>query len=54
MISVIIPAHNEESVIARCLEAFVTGAEPGELEAIVVANGCSDATAEIALAMAPR
>jgi len=48
MISVIIPAHNEERVIARTLEAMVAGASPGELEIIVVANGCSDATADVA------
>ena len=46
MITVIIPAHNEESVIERCLSALVTGAEPGELEVIVACNGCSDRTAQ--------
>lgn len=48
MISVVIPAHNEESVIARGLEAITSGAAPGELEVIVVCNGCVDRTAEIA------
>jgi glycosyltransferase involved in cell wall biosynthesis len=48
MISVIIPAHNEERVIVRTLEAMIAGHSPGELEIIVVANGCSDATAEVA------
>lgn len=48
MISVIIPAHNEEQVIRRCLKAFVPGAEPGELEVVVVCNACNDRTAEIA------
>lgn len=46
MISVVIPAHNEERVIARGLAALVEGA--GELEIIVVCNGCSDGTAEAA------
>ncbi len=48
MISVIIPAHNEESVIARCLESVLKGARPGELEVIVACNGCKDRTAAIA------
>ena len=48
MISVIIPAHNEASVIRRGLEELTRGALGGELEVIVVCNGCHDATAEIA------
>jgi glycosyltransferase involved in cell wall biosynthesis len=48
MTSIIIPAHNEESVIRRGLHAVLDGAAPGELEVIVVCNGCSDATAAIA------
>ncbi len=48
MISVIIPAHNEESVIARGLRCIIEGVRPGELEVIVVCNGCTDRTAEIA------
>ena len=50
MISVIVPAHNEESVIERCLTALLDGVQPGELEIIVVCNGCSDGTAEKARA----
>jgi glycosyltransferase involved in cell wall biosynthesis len=48
MTSIIIPAHNEESVIRRGLLAVLDGAAPGELEVIVVCNGCSDATADVA------
>jgi len=48
MISVVIPAHNEERVLKRCLEALLEGAEPRELEVIVVCNGCSDGTLEVA------
>jgi glycosyltransferase involved in cell wall biosynthesis len=48
MTSIIIPAHNEASVIRRGLRAVLDGAAPGELEVIVVCNGCSDATAAIA------
>jgi glycosyltransferase involved in cell wall biosynthesis len=46
--SVVIPAHNEEAVIARCLREMGRGAMEGELEIVVVANGCTDRTAEIA------
>src|SRR5688572_25787192 len=48
MISVVIPAHNEEAVIARCLAALVRGARDGELDVVVVCNGCSDRTAQAA------
>jgi glycosyltransferase involved in cell wall biosynthesis len=47
MFSVIVPAHNEERVIARCLRALVEGAAPGELEVIVVCNACKDGTADV-------
>lgn len=46
MISVIIPVHDEEVLIGSCLSRVLEGAEPGELEVIVVANDCTDATAE--------
>lgn len=48
MISVVIPAHNEATVIARTLRALTTGAVPGELDVVVVCNGCTDDTAAIA------
>lgn len=54
MISIIIPAHNESAVIARTLKAITDGAQPRELEVIVVCNGCSDDTAEIARRFRPR
>ena len=47
-ITVIIPAHNEAAVIERCLRALTEGAQAGELELIVVANGCRDDTAAVA------
>jgi len=53
MISVIIPAHNESSVIARTLKAMTDGTAPGELEVIVVCNGCTDDTAAVAHRFVP-
>jgi glycosyltransferase involved in cell wall biosynthesis len=46
--SVVIPAHNEEAVLGRCLRVLLAGTAPGELDVVVVANACSDRTAEIA------
>ncbi len=46
--SVVIPAFDEEAVIGDCLDALLAGAKPGELEIVVVANGCEDRTAEVA------
>lgn len=50
MFSVIIPAYNEAAIIERCLRAMLVDAAPGELEIIVVANGCKDDTADRARA----
>ncbi len=47
MISIIIPAYNEENVIARCLEPLLPGTRDNEVEIIVICNGCTDATAQI-------
>jgi glycosyltransferase involved in cell wall biosynthesis len=49
VVSIIIPAHNEEQVIARGLAALI-GAADGEQEIIVVCNGCTDSTAAMARA----
>ncbi|GIH12937.1 glycosyltransferase [Rugosimonospora africana] len=46
--SVVIPAHNEQAVIAACLAPLAPLAESGALEIVVVCNGCTDATAEVA------
>ncbi len=48
MISVIVPAHDESSVIAHTLRSLTEGCADGELQIVVVCNGCSDDTAEIA------
>lgn len=47
MLSVIIPASNEERFIGPCLTALL-GSDPVAAEVIVVANGCHDKTAEVA------
>lgn len=49
-ISVVIAAHNEANVIGGCLDALLADAEPGELDIVVVANGCTDTTADVAAA----
>lgn len=48
--SVVIPAHDEAAVIGRCLASFVGDLAPGEAEVFVVANGCTDRTADVACA----
>jgi len=45
-ISIVIPAHDEEARIAEGLETLLEGAREGELDVVVVANGCRDATAD--------
>ena len=47
MISVIIPAHNEQRYLARTLEAL-RHQNYGWFEVIVVANGCTDVTVHVA------
>lgn len=46
--SVIIPAHNEEASIGHCLSSLLKSARPGEFEIVVICNGCSDGTANVA------
>ena len=49
--SVIIPAHNEEKYIGKCLRSIVSAAKyvrPDKVEIIVVANRCTDKTTAIA------
>ena len=53
MISVIVPACNEARVIGRLLGKLVSSASPGELDVVVVANGCTDDTAGIAAGFGP-
>ncbi|WP_291079818.1 glycosyltransferase [Dietzia sp. UBA5065] len=46
--SVVIPAHNEATVLARTLDPLAHAAERGALDVVVVANGCTDSTARVA------
>lgn len=49
-IAVVVPACNEEQLLGRALDAISIAAEAVEVpvEVVVVANGCSDRTSEIA------
>lgn len=51
MLTIVVPAHNEEAFIADCLAALVAS-DPvsGVVEVIVAANGCTDRTVEISQA----
>ena len=48
--SVVIPAHNEEKYIKRCIDSIWVADRvfPGNTEIIVVCNRCTDKTADIA------
>jgi glycosyltransferase involved in cell wall biosynthesis len=51
--SIVIPAHNEQAVISRCLTGLLKDSFPGELEILVVCNGCTDNTAGVAATFGP-
>lgn len=49
MLSVIIPANNEEALLGACLSSLLASDSPAcPIEIVVVANGCTDRTAEVA------
>jgi hypothetical protein len=48
VISVVVPAHDEARVIDRLLGQLTSGLPPEGLDVVVVANGCTDDTAQIA------
>ena len=54
MVSVVIAAHNEEAVIGACLDALLRQTSDGPLEIVVSANGCTDQTAQVAVARGVR
>lgn len=51
--SVIIPAYNEANVLASTLRSLLSDAYAQEFEIIIICNGCTDNTAEIAEKFAP-
>lgn len=53
-LTVIVPAHDEEAVIGRCLDRLLTGLRPEEVDVVVVANGTTDATLAEAVAAGGR
>lgn len=55
MISVIIPANNEEGYIGTCLDLILQSEAPvkGPVQVVVVANGCSDGTVAEASTLIP-
>ena len=53
LVSVVVPAHNEACVIGRLLKQLASSASPDELEILVVANGCTDDTAQVAASFGP-
>lgn len=46
--SVVIAAYDEQSVIGRCLAHLLSGFDDGDIDVVVVPNGCSDGTADVA------
>jgi hypothetical protein len=49
----VIPAHNESQVIGRLLGQLIPASAADELSVLVVANGCTDDTAEVAASYGP-
>ena len=47
-ISIVVPARNEENYIAKCLESLKDQTYTGEYEILLINNGSTDKTAEIA------
>ena len=52
--TILVPAYNEEAVIARGLGLIAAGAGPGEFQVIVICNACHDRTADVARATMPE
>jgi hypothetical protein len=53
--SIVIPAHNEAPVIGRLLDSLLADSVPeDDTDILVVCNGCTDETAQVAAARGPR
>ncbi|MCI5096149.1 MAG: glycosyltransferase [Rhodobacteraceae bacterium] len=52
--TLLIPAHNEEALIGRTLWYLTKGLPMHDFEVIVIANGCTDATASRARSALPQ
>lgn len=48
IVSIVVPAHNEAAGIAGTLDRLTAGAAAGEFDVVVVANACTDRTAQLA------
>lgn len=54
MVSVVIPAHNEAQVVGRLLGRLLSSVGTDDFDIVVVANGCTDNTAEVAASFGPQ
>jgi glycosyltransferase involved in cell wall biosynthesis len=52
--SIVIPAHNEARVIGRLLDSLLADSSDDEIDIVVVCNGCTDETAQVAGARGAR
>jgi cellulose synthase/poly-beta-1,6-N-acetylglucosamine synthase-like glycosyltransferase len=50
----LVPAHNEELLIARCIRSLLESGGTGDFEVCVVADNCSDSTATVAAGAGAR
>lgn len=53
MLTIIIPAFNEGAVIGRLLKRILRGSNHDDIEIIIVANGCTDDTVDVASSFGP-
>ncbi|MEU3454312.1 glycosyltransferase [Micromonospora sp. NPDC006766] len=53
MLSIVVPAYNEEAVIGRLLTGLLDEPAVAEFEVVVVPNGCTDRTAAVADSVGP-
>jgi glycosyltransferase involved in cell wall biosynthesis len=53
LVSVVVPAHNEAAILPRTLRTLIAGARPDELDVVVVCNGCTDRSADVARSVGP-